>query len=298
MSADLLARAQDILSRAGTEGVRGKVVVIKVGGASIADETVLAHLAEDLVVLKLMGTKPVVVHGGGPDITARMKAAGLPVEFVRGLRVTSEEAIRIVREVLVDTNNRALVEAINAHGDHAVGLSGDRDNLVRAKVLDPALGRVGDVTGVDADALARILGEGRIPVIACLGTGEDGGSLNINADLVAAELARAIRGEIVLFLTDVDGLYRNFPNKDSIIAELPVEEAERLLASGALGAGMAPKIDACVRVIRAGAERARIVNAKRAGALLSEFEPSAITGTRVVAKATGELKISTEKGAN
>lgn len=259
----------------------GRVVVIKYGGSAMTDAALRASVAEDIVLMKLVGVNPVIVHGGGPDISAYMERLGMPVEFYQGLRVTDEAAMEVVKMVLVGKNNKELVSEINTHGRWAVGLAGDDANLIRAKQLDPRLGRVGEVTGIDATVVTNLIEDGFIPVIATVGAGTDGGSYNINADTVAGEMAAALDAEKVIFLTDVDGLYADFDDKDSLISALSHVEAVEMIANDRLASGMLPKVAACVRALEGGVERAHILNGTIAHSLLLEVYTDAGVGTMI-----------------
>ena len=262
----------------------GRTVVIKYGGAAMTDEALRHSVAADIVLMKLVGINPVIVHGGGPEITAYMDRLGMPVEFIDGLRVTSPEAMELVRMVLVGKVNGDLVSAINAHGRLAVGIAGDDGNLIRATAKDERLGRVGEVTHVDTTVVTNLIEDGFIPVIASVGGGDGGGSFNINADVVAGEIASALGAEKVIFLTDVDGLYADFIDKESLISALSVEEAESILTGGELASGMIPKVGACVHALRRGVERAHILNGTIPHALLLEVYTDSGIGTMI----TGE----------
>lgn len=265
--------------------VWGRVVVIKYGGAAMTDEALRHSVAADIVLMKLVGINPVIVHGGGPEITSYMKRLGMPVEFIDGLRVTSPEAMELVKMVLVGKVNGDLVSAINAHGRMAVGLAGDDGNLIRATQRDPRLGRVGDVTSIDTTVVDNLIADGYIPVIASVGAGDDGGSFNINADLVAGEVAAALGAEKVIFLTDVDGLYADFSDKSSLISSLTFSEAETMLADAGLSTGMIPKVGACVHALRSGVERAHILNGTIPHALLLEIYTNEGVGTMITGEA-------------
>jgi len=248
----------------------GRTVVIKYGGAAMTDEVLRHSVAADIVLMKLVGINPVIVHGGGPEITSYMNRLEMPVEFIDGLRVTTPEAMELVRMVLVGKVNGDLVSAINAHGRLAVGIAGDDGNLIRATMKDERLGRVGEVTAIDTTVVSKLIEDGFIPVIASVAGGDDGGSFNINADVVAGMLASALGAEKVIFLTDVDGLYADFADKDSLISALDLTEAESMLAGGTLASGMIPKVGACVHALRRGVERAHILNGTIPHALLLE----------------------------
>ena len=262
----------------------GRTVVIKYGGAAMTEQGLRHDVAADIVLMRLVGLNPVVVHGGGPDITAYMERLGMPVEFIDGLRVTSEEAMELVKMVLVGKVNKELVSAINAHGRLAVGLAGDDANLMRAVATDERLGRVGTITTVDTTVVRNLIDDGFIPVIASVGLGEDGGSYNINADLAAGEIAGALGAEKIIFLTDVDGLYADFSDPDTLISEIPLAAAEDMLTDAALSSGMIPKVRACVNALHRGVERAHILNGTIPHALLLEVYTDEGVGTMI----TGE----------
>lgn len=259
----------------------GRVVVIKYGGSAMTDPELRASVAEDIVLMKLVGVNPVIVHGGGPDISAYMERLGMPVEFWQGLRVTDDAAMEVVKMVLVGKNNKELVSEINTHGSWAVGLAGDDANLIRARQLDPRLGRVGEVTGIDTTVVTNLIEDGFIPVIATVGVGDDGGSYNINADTVAGQLAAALGAEKVIFLTDVDGLYADFEDKDSLISALSHEDAVDMIATDRLATGMLPKVAACISALEGGVERAHILNGTIAHSLLLEVYTDAGVGTMI-----------------
>lgn len=264
----------------------GRIVVIKYGGAAMTDAALRDHVAADIVLMRLVGMNPVIVHGGGPEITSYMDRLGLPVEFSDGMRITSDEAMDVVKMVLVGKVNKELVSAINRHGRLAVGIAGDDANLIRAEQRDARLGRVGDVTHVDTTVITKLVEDGFVPVIASVGVGSDGSSYNINADLVAGEIAGALGAEKVIFLTDVDGLYADFDDKESLISMLTVDDAEAMIAERSLSAGMIPKVGACTAALRHGVERAHILNGTVPHALLLEVYTNAGVGTMITGEAT------------
>ncbi|MCL4079249.1 acetylglutamate kinase [Coriobacteriia bacterium Es71-Z0120] len=259
----------------------GRTVVVKYGGSAMTDPAMRASIAEDVVLMKLVGVNPVIVHGGGPDITAYMQRLGLPVEFRNGLRVTPPEAMEVVKMVLVGKNNKDIVSDINSHGRYAVGISGDDGNLIRARQLDPELGMVGEVTGIDTTVVDNLIGDGFIPVVATVGAGEDGSSYNINADTAAGEIAAALGAEKIIFLTDVDGLYADFTDKGSLISALSLEQARSMVTAGEVEKGMLPKVQACVRALEGGVSRAHILNGTTPHALLLEVYTDAGVGTMI-----------------
>lgn len=259
----------------------GRTVVIKYGGAAMTNPALRDQVAADIVLMKLVGANPVVVHGGGPEITSYMERLDLPVEFHDGLRVTTPEAMEVVRMVLVGKVNKELVNAINSHGRLAVGVSGEDGNLVQATAKSERLGRVGRVTGIDTTVLDNLIEDGFIPVVATVAAGDDGGAFNVNADIVAGELACALGADKVIFLTDVDGLYKDFSDKSSLISALSPDQAEQLIASDELEGGMVPKVAACVQALKGGVRRAHILNGTVEHALLLEVYTDEGVGTMI-----------------
>lgn len=280
--AGVLAEALPWLQR-----FHGKIVVIKYGGHAMIDDTLKQAFARDMVFLRLAGILPVVVHGGGPQITAMLDRLGLPAEFRGGLRVTTPETIDVVRMVLVGQVGRELVGLINRHGPYAVGLSGEdaglftaekRVALVGGEAVD--IGLVGDVVTVSPDAVLDIVGAGRIPVVAGIAPGLDGQVYNINADSAAAALAAALGAAKLVVLTDVVGLYADFPDPTSVISELTAAELEPMLPG--LASGMAPKMEACLRAVRSGVQQAHVIDGRVPHSVLLEVFTSEGVGTMVV----------------
>ncbi|MBE0416938.1 MAG: acetylglutamate kinase [Coriobacteriia bacterium] len=259
----------------------GRTVVLKYGGAAMTDPELREHVASDIVLMKLVGVNPVIVHGGGPAITSYMERLGMPVEFFDGLRVTSSEAMEVVKMVLVGKVNKDLVTAINGHGRLAVGIAGDDANLIKARPISDRLGRVGEVTAIDTTVVHKLIADGFIPVIASVAIGEDGEACNINADLIAGELAAALDADKVIFLTDVDGLYEDFEDKDSLISALSLDEVEEMIAYDRLASGMIPKVAACARALRGGVTRAHILNGMLPHSLLLEVYTDSGVGTMI-----------------
>lgn len=285
---DLLNKAQTLMEALPwIKHAWGRTVVIKYGGAAMTDPGLRDQVAADIVLMKLVGVNPVVVHGGGPEITSFMDRLGLEVEFYDGLRVTTPEAMDIVKMVLVGKVNKELVSAINAHGRYAVGLSGEDGNMVIATARDERLGRVGEVVAVDTTVLENMIEDGFIPVVATVAAGDDGGSFNVNADLVAGKLAAALGADKCLFLTDVDGLYRDFSDKSSLISALTPEQAEEMIVSDELEGGMVPKVAACVHALKGGVRRAHILNGTVPHALLLEVYTDEGIGTMIAADLEG-----------
>ncbi len=269
------------------ERYHGKVIVIKYGGNAMTSPELQRAFAEDVVFLRYAGLRPVVVHGGGPQITEHLNRLGIPSEFRGGLRVTSPEAMAVVRMVLVGQVNGDVVNLINDHGAFAVGLSGEDGGLFTAE-RRPALvdgeevdiGQVGDVAEVDPSAVVALLDAGRIPVIATVARGRDGLSYNVNADTAAAALAIALQAEKLVVLTDVAGLYRDWPTSTEVISEIGAAELAALLPS--LAAGMVPKMEACLRAVQAGVHRATVLDGREVHAVLLEIFTSDGIGTMVL----------------
>ncbi len=260
----------------------GKVVVVKYGGNAITkDAEDLASFAQDVVLMRTVGMRPVVVHGGGPQIGELMQRLGKVPEFRDGLRVTDAETLDIARMVLVGKVNREIVAAINAHAPLAVGLSGEDAALLEASQREPALGYVGDVTGVAAGILERLVNEELIPVVATIGIDTDGQSYNINADTAAGAIAQALRAEKLVYLTNVDGIRRDRDDAASLISSITADELDALAGTPAVSDGMVPKVRSCVDAVRNGVGHAHILDGRMPHALLLEvFTPEGV-GTMV-----------------
>lgn len=284
--ADILAEALPWIKAA-----TGRTVVIKYGGAAMVDPQLRASVMSDIVLLKLIGLNPVIVHGGGKAINEAFERYDIPVEFKNGLRVTSDKAMDVVKMVLVGSVNQDLVRDLNKHGDLAVGLSGNDGGTLIAEQLDPALGRVGRVTQVHTELLHKLIADDFIPVLATVALGEDGGCYNINADVAAGQVAAAIGAYKTVFLTDVDGIYLDFNNKDSLISKMTRDEAQAMIDNGTASSGMIPKLESCIAAIDAGVPRAFVINGTTPHALLLEL----LTDTGVGTMIYGE-KDSTEGG--
>jgi acetylglutamate kinase len=259
---------------------RGKVVVIKYGGAAV--DATLATFAEDVALLRSIGIHPVVVHGGGPQIGELMRRLGKEPEFRDGLRVTDAETLEIARMVLSGKVNREIVGALNVHGPHAVGLSGEDAGLVLAGPADPSLGYVGEVVAVDPAIIHKLLSEGLVPVIATLGADLAGQSYNINADTVAGAVAEALAAEKLIFLTDVEGIRRQADEPESLLARVSISELESLLETGGLSGGMIPKARASVRSLRHGVRAVHVLDGRVPHSLLLELLTPEGAGTMVV----------------
>ncbi|MBE0448606.1 MAG: acetylglutamate kinase [Actinobacteria bacterium] len=262
----------------------GKTVVIKYGGAAMQRKDLKEVIATDIVLMKYVGINPVIVHGGGPEVSRYMKILGKEVKFINGLRVTDSEAIDIVKMVLIGKINKEIVSLINHHGKLSVGISGDDGNLIVAKkkqIGDVDLGYVGEVTKINRKVLDNLINDDFIPVVATIGAGEDGMSYNINADKVAGEIAAALNADKIIFLTDVDGLYEDFEDKGSLISELKLANCEYKLAEKKVNQGMTPKVEGCITALKAGVKRAHILNGTIPHALLLEVFTDKGIGTMI-----------------
>lgn len=262
----------------------GKTVVVKYGGNALAGASegdALALFAQDIVLMHAVGMRPVVVHGGGPQISALMERLGKVAEFRNGLRVTDAETVDIARMVLVGQVNPQIVAAINVHGPLAVGVSGADAGLIVAAARDPELGFVGDVTDVNPTIVNRLLNEELIPVIATIGSDLSGQAYNINADTVAGAIAEALGAEKLVYLTDIDGLRREVDDPASLIRESTPDELEALMADGTVSGGMIPKVESCVHAVRNGVRRSHILDGRIPHVLLLEVFTDAGIGTMV-----------------
>lgn len=264
-----------------------KIVVVKYGGNAMVDDELKKAFAEDIVFLRMAGFKPVVVHGGGPQISKMLDRLGIKSEFKGGLRVTTDEAMDVVRMVLVGQVQRELVGLINQHGPLAVGLSGEDGGLFTAKrtnvIIDGEevdLGLVGEVASVRPEAVQDVIEAGRIPVISSVAPDEDGAVHNVNADTAAAALAAALGAEKLLVLTDVEGLYRDYGNSDDVIGEISPESLAELMPT--LESGMVPKMQACLDALEGGVPRATVVDGREPHAVLLELFTDEGVGTQVL----------------
>jgi len=260
---------------------RGKVVVIKFGGNAMTDPALAERFAEDVVLMHQVGILPLVVHGGGPQIGELMERLGKEPEFRDGLRVTDAETLDIARMVLVGKVNREIVSSINAHGPLAVGVSGEDGGLITAAARNPDLGFVGDVTSVDPTLLEKLFAEGLIPVMSTIGADATGQAYNINADTVAGAIAQAMEAEKVLYLTDVEGLYEDLEDEDSLIGEISADELQHKTDNGDITGGMIPKIEACVRAVKNGVTSAHLVDGRIPHVALLELFTDAGIGTMI-----------------
>ena len=280
--AQVLTQALPWLSR-----FHGATVVVKFGGNAMIDESLKRAFAQDVVFLRYAGLRPVVVHGGGPQITRALERSGIVSEFAGGLRVTSPEAMDVVRMVLTGQVQREIVGLINEHGPFAVGLSGEDANTMTARQRHAQvdgrqvdIGRVGDVSTVAPQVIEALMNDGRIPVVSSVARAEDGGVYNVNADTAAAALAVGLKAEKLVVLTDVEGLYADWPASDEVVSQLDSDELEKLLPS--LTSGMAPKMEACLRAVRGGVGAAHVLDGRVQHSLLLEVFTDEGIGTMVV----------------
>ena len=275
----------------------GRTVVIKYGGAAMVDPDLRKQVMSDIVLLKLIGVNPVIVHGGGKAINEAFEAYQVPIEFKNGLRVTTDAAMDIVKMVLVGQVNQDLVRDLNKHGDLAVGISGNDGGTLVATQLDPELGRVGEVVRVNTELLNKLIADDYIPVLATVALGEDGGCYNVNADVAAGKVAAALDAYKTIYLTDVDGMYLDFKDKGSLISKMTRDEAQGMIDDGTASSGMIPKLESCIAAIDAGVPRAFIINGTTPHALLLELLTDSGVGTMVYGErdsmAGGKKSLST-----
>jgi acetylglutamate kinase len=265
----------------------GRTVVVKYGGHAMDDPALADLFAQDVVLMRLVGMNPVVVHGGGPQISDLMRRLGKEPEFVDGLRVTDAESVDIVRMALVGKVNREIVAALNQHGSYAVGLSGEDAGLIKVEMRDERLGFVGDVSSIDPSIVHKLVNEELIPVIATVGVDELGQAYNINADTVAGAIALAMDAEKLVYLTDVAGLYADYGDESSLISQTDVDGISAMLESGQADGGMIPKLQSCVEALRGGVRRAHILDGRIPHALLLEFFTREGIGTMIDAADPG-----------
>lgn len=263
----------------------GKTIVIKYGGAAMVDERLKEGVCQDVVLMHYVGMRPVLVHGGGPEVSEVMRRLGKEPSFVNGLRVTDAETMEIVEMVLAGKTNKSIVGAINRQGGQAVGLSGrDADLIVADKAqAEVDLGFVGRVRQVNPGILETLAAGGYIPVISTVACGPDGESYNVNADSVAGEMAARLKAEKLILMTDVPGILQDVEDPDSLISAMSADEAMEMVQSGRASRGMIPKIEACVAAVRGGVERAHIIDGRRPRALLMEIFTDTGIGTMITA---------------
>jgi acetylglutamate kinase len=271
----------------------GKIFVIKYGGNAMINEDLKRGVMQDIVLLKFLGVNPVVIHGGGPEITQMLNRVGKKSQFIQGLRVTDAETMEIVQMVLVGKINKEIVTKLNLIGGKAIGLSGQDANLLVAQKTTPTmpsdfqgeapdLGFVGKVVGINTTILQQLIEQNYIPVISSIGVGTDGVSYNINADTAAGELAAALQAEKLIMLTDVEGIFQDYQDKSSLISALQVERAYQMIDQGKIDGGMIPKVEACITALASGVNRTHIIDGRQLHSMLLEILTDKGIGTMVV----------------
>lgn len=262
----------------------GKIMVVKYGGNAMVNEELKQSVCRDVVLMHYVGMKPILVHGGGPEISALMEKIGKKPEFVHGLRVTDAETMEIVEMVLAGKTNKGIVSIINNLGGKAVGLSGKDANLIVAEKAEGAvdLGYVGQVAKINPGVLEDLLDHGYIPVVSSVAIGPKGESFNVNADHIAGEIAAAVKATKLIMMTDVTGIYRDISDKSTLITELTVSEAQEMIESGQIDKGMIPKVEACITALRSSVERAHIIDGTIPHSLLVEVFTDTGIGTMIV----------------
>ncbi len=262
----------------------GKTVVVKYGGNALAgatDADAAGTFAQDIALLHAVGIRPVVVHGGGPQISAMMERLGKKAEFRNGLRVTDAETIEIASMVLLGTVNPQLVSAINVHGAQAVGVSGQDAGLLKVAQRDPDLGFVGDIVSVDTTVLRSAISDGSVPVVATIGADSSGQAYNVNADTAAAAIAVALGAEKLVYLTDIDGLRLDKDDATSLLRRATAGEIRSMMASGAIEGGMIPKMESCLEALEGGVKRTHLLDGRIPHVLLIEMFTDAGVGTMI-----------------
>ena len=271
----------------------GTTVVIKYGGNAMVSDVLKENVMRDVALMKYVGIRPVIVHGGGPEITGFLKKVGKESSFVAGLRVTDEETVEIAEMVLDGKINSEIVNLLNQRGVRAVGLSGKDAGLIRARkkmatvyendaAREVDIGYVGAVENIDVSVIKDLLDHDYVPVIAPIGVGTDGESYNINADYVAAEMAGALAAEKLLLLTDIEGIYKDFNDKSSFLSTIHLQEARDYIRDGIISGGMIPKVEACLTALERGAAKTHIIDGRLPHAIILEIFTSTGVGTQVV----------------
>ncbi|HDP68572.1 MAG TPA: acetylglutamate kinase [Candidatus Marinimicrobia bacterium] len=276
---------------------QGKKIVIKFGGSIMTDDNLMNEVLMDIVFMKFVGWHPVIVHGGGPAITEAMRQRGSRAEFVNGLRVTDRETMDIVEDILAHKINSQIVNLLNRMDGDAVGLYGKNDGLVRVDKMMPEvdgkkvdIGYVGSVRYINAPLLNRLLEQGKIPVIAPIGVGDDGQTFNVNGDVVAGDLASSIGARKLVYLTDTPGILRNPADEKSVISTLTRTEAEQLIAEGVIQGGMIPKVTSCLNALKFGVNKGHIVDGRIDHSLLLEIFTREGIGTEILRNGSENIR--------
>ena len=260
----------------------GKTIVIKYGGNAMISDELKEAVMGDIVLLSCIGIKVVLVHGGGPEINEMLKKVGKKSEFVNGLRVTDEETMEIVQMVLCGKVNKNLVNMLENRGGHAIGLSGLDGHMIEARMKNPVLGFVGEITGMNIDPVVNALANGYIPVISTIGCDNEGNTYNINADTAAARIAAELKAEALFTLTDISGILRDKNDESTLISKITVSEAPGLVSTGVISGGMIPKIECCIDAVCRGVHRVFIIDGRIPHAILIEALTNEGAGTMVV----------------
>ncbi|MBR3312019.1 MAG: acetylglutamate kinase [Solobacterium sp.] len=274
---EVLAQALPYLQK-----YNGRTIVVKYGGNAMTSEELKLQVMEDIVLLTMVGIKVVLVHGGGPELSALMQKLGKKPEFIDGLRVTDKETIDIAQMVLAGRINKSLVNLLQVKGAKAIGLSGMDGRLIEAKIRDPKYGYVGDVTNINAEVIYTLLDKGFIPVISTLGCDREGNTYNINGDTGAGRIAAAIGAERLIMMTDIEGIMYDRNDPDSLIAKLTVAEAEELMEQRVISGGMIPKVRCCIDALNDGVGAAVIIDGRVPHATLMEILTDEGAGTLIV----------------
>lgn len=277
--ANILVQALPYIQR-----YRGRMIVVKYGGNAMVDDDLKQSVVRDVVLMHYVGMKPILVHGGGPEISAVMKKVGKEPTFVDGLRVTDAETMEIVEMVLAGKTNKGIVSIVNSMGARGVGLSGKDANLIVAERAegDVDLGFVGKVVQINTGILTDLLEHGYIPVVSSVAIGSGGESLNVNADHIAGDIAAGVRAAKLMMMTDVPGIYEDFSDKSTFISELTVATARQMILDRKIDRGMVPKVEACIAALAGGVERAHIIDGTMPHSLLMETFTDTGIGTMIV----------------
>lgn len=248
-----------------------KIVVIKYGGNAMLNEELKKAVMGDVVLLSLIGIKPVLVHGGGPEISDTLNKMGIKSEFVDGLRVTTKEAAEVVQMVLAGKISKGLVSLIHTMGGRAIGLSGADGSMIKAKMLNPKLGYVGEITDIDTTPILDVLEKGYIPVVSTVGCDDDNNVYNINADTAASAIAAALEAESLISMTDIPGIMRDINDESSLIRSVSVSEVPKLVKDGVISGGMIPKVECCTEAVRRGVKKVFIIDGRKPHSILIEM---------------------------
>jgi len=258
-----------------------KTIVIKYGGNAMLNENIKRSVMKDILLMHFVGMRPILVHGGGPDINSMMDRLGLEPRFINGKRVTDSETMEIVEMVLAGKTNKSIVGLINTLGGNAVGLSGKDGNLVSASATSKELGLVGNVDIINPKILFDLMESEYIPVISSIGMSISGETFNINADHIAGEIAAAVEAEKLIMMTDVNGIYTDINDPNTFVSRIDIDEAREMISSGTVNKGMIPKVEACIIALQAGVERTHIINGTAPSSILMEILTDHGIGTMI-----------------